>query len=68
MLEFLSDLKNYGYAVKDIGPRQLHLLLTAYTTAIFEPVIHDYPVEEALKCLEIVEAFFMPGWKQLMGF
>lgn len=42
--------------------------LTAYTTALFEPVIHNYSQEEALRCLETVEAFFLPGWKNLMGF
>ncbi|MBQ9687240.1 MAG: TetR/AcrR family transcriptional regulator [Oscillospiraceae bacterium] len=68
MQEFLPDLKARGYAVRDISPKELHLLLTAYTTAMFEPVIHDYPMEDALKCLEMVEAFFMPGWKQIMGF
>jgi len=25
-------------------------------------------VEEALRCLTTVEAFFVPGWKQLFGF
>jgi hypothetical protein len=25
-------------------------------------------MEEALRCLKTVEAFFLPGWKQLMGF
>ena len=47
--------------------RALHLLLTAYTTALFEPVMHNYSQEEALSCLETVEAFFLPGWKNLFG-
>ena len=68
MLRFLSDLKKQGYVVRDIDPKELHLLLTAYTAAMFEPVIHNYPIEEALRCLETVEAFFLPGWKQIMGF
>ena len=68
MLRFLPDLKEHGYAVRDVSPQELHLLLTAYTTAMFEPVVHDYPLDEALNCLEIVEAFFLPGWKQIMGF
>ena len=47
---------------------EYHLLLSAYTTAMFEPVIHNYTMEEALRCLKTVEVFFLPGWKQLMGF
>lgn len=35
---------------------------------MFEPVIHGYTQEEAYRCLETVEAFFLPGWKQLLGF
>lgn len=68
MEKFLPLLREQGYAVREISPAELHLLLSAYTTALFEPVAHGYTLEEALRCLETVEAFFMPGWKQLMGF
>ena len=47
---------------------EYHLLLSAYTTTMFEPVVHRYTMEEALHSLKTVEAFFLPGWKQLMGF
>ncbi|MGX8719418.1 MAG: hypothetical protein ACQGQP_09985, partial [Desulfovibrio sp.] len=57
-----------GYPVRDIYPSELHLLLSAYSTALFEPVIHNYPLKDALRCLDTIEAFFLPGWKQLMGF
>ena len=57
-----------GIDAWDIDPKELHLLLTAYTAALFEPVIHNYRYEDALRCLSTVEAFFLPGWKQLMGF
>lgn len=67
MLNYLPMLRAEGYAVRDIDPKELHLLLTAYTTALFEPVIHNYSQEEALSCLETVEAFFLPGWKNLLG-
>ena len=68
LLQYMPMLKAQGYAVRDITPKELHLLLSAYTTALFEPVIHNYSVEEALRCLTTVEAFFVPGWKQLLGF
>lgn len=68
LLNYLPMLRAEGYAVREIDPKELHLLLTAYTTALFEPVIHNYSQEEALRCLETVEAFFLPGWKNLMGF
>lgn len=65
---FLPLLRKQGYTVWDIDPKELHLLLTAYITALFEPVIHNYPQGDALRYLKTVEAFFLPGWKQLMGF
>ena len=68
MMAALETLKSYGYSVREISENELHLLLSAYVTALFEPVIHDYPMEDALRCLETTEAFFIPGWKALMGF
>ena len=61
-------LKAQGYTVWDIEPEELHLLLSAYITAMFEPVVHNYTMEDALRYLNTVEAFFLPGWRQLMGF
>ena len=68
LLRYMPMLRNQGYPASDIDPKELHLLLSAYTTAMFEPVVHLYTMEEALHSLKTVEAFFLPGWKQLMGF
>ena len=66
--EYLPILREKGAVVREISPTELHLLFSAYVTALFEPVIHRYPPEEAIRCLETVEAFFLPGWKNLFGF
>lgn len=68
MVQFLPMLREKGFVTKQIDRKELHLLLSAYTTAIFEPVVHGYSMEEAYRCLETLEAFFLPGWKQLLGF
>ena len=68
LLSYMPMLKSQGYPVWDMDPKELHLLLSAYITALFEPVVHNYSMEEALRCLKTVEMFFLPGWKQLMGF
>ena len=68
MLAFLPLLWERGYLPRKIDPQELHLLLSAYTTAMFEPVVHGYSREDAYRCLETLEAFFLPGWKQLLGF
>ena len=67
-LEYLPVLSEKGFRVWDMDPKELHLLLTAYITALFEPVIHNYSKEEAERCLRTVEVFFLPGWKTLLGF
>ena len=68
MLQFLPVLRKNGLAIREISPADLHLLFSAYVTALFEPVIHRYPPDEAARCLETIEAFFLPGWKSLFGF
>jgi len=67
LLSYLQELKTTGISIPDISPQQLHLLMTAYITALFEPVVHNYSYEEAVDSLEILEKFFLPGWRQLMG-
>lgn len=67
MLAYLGELRDAGYKVPEIPPRQVHLLLTAYVTALFEPVVHNYSCEEASEALLTLEKFFLPGWKLLMG-
>ncbi len=67
-LLYLPVLRQKGLAIRDISPRELHLLFSAYVTALFEPVIHRYSLDESMQCLETVEAFFLPGWKALFGF
>ena len=67
-LSYFPVLRELGYPVWNINPSELHLLLSAYSTALFEPVVHKYSLEDALRCLDTVEAFFLPGWKKLLGF
>ena len=67
-LQYIPILREKGLAVREISPRELHLLFSAYVTALFEPVIHRYSLDESMRSLETVEAFFLPGWKTLFGF
>ncbi len=68
MLRYLPVLRDKGLPIREISPAALHLLLSAYVTALFEPVIHRYSLDESMECLETIEAFFLPGWKTLFGF
>lgn len=67
LINFFEELKTAGYEVPNLKPFELHLLMSAYTTALFEPVIHNYSYDDAIRALDTLERFFLPGWKQLIG-
>lgn len=68
MMPQFEELKKLGLDVKDVSENELHMVTTAYCTALFEPVVHNYSLEDAVRYLDTVEAFFMPGWRNLLGF
>lgn len=68
MFRAFETLRSQGYAIREISEKEMHMLLSAYMTAIMEPVIHDYTEEETETCFSTVLDFFMPGWMKIMGF
>lgn len=60
-------MKQNGYPAVELKEEELHMLLSAYITAVFEPVIHDYSEENLIHCLNTINEFFMPGWMKIMG-
>lgn len=66
-LAYLDEARCRGVPVKDIRPEELHLLLSAYATAIFEVVVHDFTRENAEHYLATLQAFFYPGWRAVLG-
>ncbi len=66
-LDAIRYLKEKGYPVIELTEEELHMLLSAYLTACFEPIIHDYNVVKVEKYLNTVQEFFMPGWFKIMG-
>lgn len=67
MMRAIGFLKSRGYKVKDIPTNAMHILMSAYLTALFEPIAHDLPKEEESEYLETIKDFFMPGWQRIMG-
>ena len=63
-----EHIRESGVPIQPISEDELHVLLSAYLTAVLEPIAHDWPTDKALKCLDLVEAFFIPAWKHIMGF
>ncbi len=66
-LDAIRYLKEKGFPARELDEEELHLLLSAYLTACFEPIIHDYDDEKVEKYLNTVQEFFMPGWLRIMG-
>ncbi len=67
MWRAIMFMKAKGYPVEEIGQETLHMLMSAYLTALFEPIVHDYPKEDAERYLGTIQKFFMPGWQKIMG-
>lgn len=44
---YMEAARARGVPVKEVLPEELHLLMSAYITALFEVVVHDFPQEEA---------------------
>lgn len=66
-LAFMEEAKRLGVPVKDIRPEEMHLLMSAYVTALFEVVVHDFPLEDAEHYMETFREFFYPGWRAVLG-
>jgi len=67
-LRFLDALRERGVPVNDVSLNELHLLLNAYYSAVFEIIAHDFSKEQAEHYLRTLEAFFCPGWRAFLGF
>lgn len=67
VLEAISFMKSHGYPAEELEKEELHMLLSAYLTAVFEPIIHGLPDEKVEKYLARVNDFFMPGWMKILG-
>ena len=67
MTKAFEYMKAHGYCVKVPIQEELHMLLSAYITAVFEPIVHGYSQSKMEHCLDTISRFFMPGWMDIMG-
>ncbi|WP_373844486.1 TetR/AcrR family transcriptional regulator [Clostridium sp.] len=66
-LKFMDKLKEKGYKIKNISEKEVHVLIQAYFSSIFEGIVHDYHKSEAIKCIKTVVNFNKTGWKYIFG-
>lgn len=67
ILKAIDYLRGQGIKIAEISEDELHIFLSAYITAIFEPIVHDWPIEKAMHGLDLIEEFFIPGWEHIFG-
>ena len=67
-LRAFDHIRESGVPIRPVSEDEVHVLLSAYLTALLEPIAHDWPTDKALRCLDLVEEFFIPAWKHIMGF
>jgi len=65
-MKLISAAYKKGITSRQIDGDELHLLLTAFWTAMFEVIIHDFPKTKALQYCEMIAAFF--NWSAVLGF
>jgi AcrR family transcriptional regulator len=65
--KYIEAIKAKGYQIADIDDKEIHMLIQAYFSSIFEIVMHDYPKEDALAYSKTLIKFFNPGWRVVLG-
>ena len=63
---FLEEAKSRGLCRNDIEPEELHILLSAFWTTIYEPFIHHFTWEQMENHCRIVCHLF--HWHDALGF
>jgi len=65
-MRFIEETHRRGLTPFLIDEEELHMLLTAYWSTMFEPVIHGLTREKALQHSEVVAKLF--NWTAVLGF
>lgn len=65
-MDFLNEIKRRGLPANDVSEDELHILLSAYWSSIFETIIHDFSKEKAFRYVKTLVKFF--NWEVIFGF
>lgn len=67
MMLFVKKAQEHGFKVRNVQRDEMHLLVSAYSDAMLQPIVHGYSKEDAKRCLKTVIEFFTPGWRMVTG-
>ncbi len=65
-LQYIQLARKLGYPVRELQRDELHLVINAQFSCLYELVLHDIPRADAQRLLDRVSSFFTGGWKSLM--
>lgn len=65
-LRYVEIAKSRGHLVNTIDREDLHLLVSAQFSALFEMVLHDLPRERAMQATQSIYRFFKAGWRAFL--
>lgn len=65
-MDFLNEIKRRGLPANDVSEDELHILVSAYWSSIFETIIHDFSKKKALRYVHTLVKFF--NWQAVFGF
>ncbi|HBE78057.1 MAG TPA: TetR/AcrR family transcriptional regulator [Firmicutes bacterium] len=66
-LKFIESTGNDGLTSGRITPEFMHIVSSAFFSAVFEVVKHDMTKETAKSYIESLRIFFTAGWKKVLS-
>lgn len=67
MMRFLQACKARGAHVQEVQRDEMHMLVSAYSAALIQPIEHGYDKADAERYLKTMVDFFTPGWRMITG-
>lgn len=64
--EYYQEARRRGLTETDISTQEMHILLSAFWTTIYEPFIHDFTWQQIEEHCRLVCGLF--NWYQVLGF
>lgn len=64
--EYFMEAKNRGLSAADISIEEMHILLSAFWTTVYEPFIHNYTLKQIEAHCELMCRLF--NWYSVLGF
>ncbi len=66
-LRFVKSTGNDALEIGRVTPELLHIIASAFFSAVFEVVRHDMPREAADRYIDSLKQFFTAGWKRILN-